>query len=163
MLSYIELDSLCALFGLERDPARAARQALQAAGAIEQVMAELNERLGRQWNCKVTLAVSIHLGRAVVGEIGAFDPPAVIAIGEAVDATNALRKAAAAHGAAFAISQAVYAAAGLDPPPGEEIMVASPTKAAAIPVVLSATAPVLPAPAAPGLAPRAALQRLWGQ
>ena len=163
MLSYIELDSLCALFGLERDPARAARQALQAAGVIEQVMAELNERLGRQWNCKVTLAVSIHVGRAVVGEIGAFDPPAVIAIGEAVDATNALRKAAAAHGAAFAISQAVYAAAGLDPPPGEEIMVASPTKAAAIPVVLSATAPVLPAPAAPGLAPRAALQRLWGQ
>ena len=128
MLSYIELDSLCALFGLERDPARAARQALQAAGAIEQVMAELNERLGRQWNCKVTLAVSIHLGRAVVGEIGAFDPPAVIAIGEAVDATNELRKAAAAHGAAFAISQAVYAAAGVDPPPGEEIMVASPTE-----------------------------------
>ena len=163
MLSYIELDSLCALFGLERDPARAARQALQAAGVIEQVMAELNERLGRQWNCKVTLAVSIHLGRAVVGEIGAFDPPAVIAIGEAVDATNELRKAAAAHGAAFAISQAVYAAAGLDPPPGEEIMVASPTATAAIPVVLSAAAPALPAAAAPGLAPRAALQRLWGQ
>ena len=163
LLSYIELDSLCALFGLERDPARAARQALQAAGAIEQVMAELNERLGRQWNCKVTLAVSIHLGRAVVGEIGAFDPPAVIAIGEAVDATNALRKAAAAHGAAFAISQAVYAAAGVDPPPGEEIMVASPTKAATIATVLSASAPALPAPAAPGLAPRAALQRLWGQ
>ena len=163
MLSYIELDSLCALFGLERDPARAARQALQAAGAIEKVMAELNERLGRQWNCKVTLAVSIHLGRAVVGEIGAFDPPAVIAIGEAVDATNELRKAAAAHGAAFAISQAVYAAAGVDPPAGEEIMVASPTAKAAIPVVLSAAAPALPAAAAPGLAPRAALQRLWGQ
>ena len=51
----------------------------------------------------------------------------------------------------------------LDPPPGEEIMVASPTKAATIPVVLSAAAPALPAPAAPGLAPRAALQRLWGQ
>ena len=99
----------------------------------------------------------------MVGEIGAFDPPAVIAIGEAVDATNELRKAAAAHGAAFAISQAVYAAAGLDPPPGEEIMVASPTATAAIPVVLSAAAPSLPAPAAPGLAPRAALQRLWGQ
>ena len=111
-MSYVELDSLCALFGLERAPARAARQALQAAGAIEKVMTELNERLGRQWNCKVTLAVSIHLGRAVVGEVGASDPPTVIAIGEAVDAANELRKAAAARGAAFAISQAVYAAAG---------------------------------------------------
>jgi hypothetical protein len=49
-------------------------------------MAELNERLGRQWNCKVTLAVSVHVGRAVVGGVGASDPPTVIAIGEAVDA-----------------------------------------------------------------------------
>ncbi len=162
-MSYVELDSLCALFGLERAPARAARQALQAAGAIEKVMTELNERLGRQWNCKVTLAVSIHLGRAVVGEVGATDPPTVIAIGEAVDAANELRKAAAARGAAFAISQAVYAAAGVEPPPAETIMVAAPTAAAAIPAVLSASAPVLPAPAALGREPRAALQRLLGQ
>jgi adenylate cyclase len=162
-MSYVELDSLCALFGLERAPARAARQALQAAGAIEKVMTELNERLGRQWNCKVTLAVSIHLGRAVVGEVGASDPPTVIAIGEAVDAANELRKAAAARGAAFAISQAVYAAAGVEPPPAETIMVASASAAAAIPTVLSAAAPALPAPVALGREPRAALQRLLGQ
>ena len=162
-MSYVELDSLCALFGLERAPARAARQALQAAGAIEKVMTELNERLGRQWNCKVTLAVSIHLGRAVVGEVGASDPPTVIAIGEAVDAANELRKAAAARGAAFAISQAVYAAAGVEAPPAETITVAAPSAAAAIPAVLSASAPALPAPAALGREPRAALQRLLGQ
>ena len=99
----------------------------------------------------------------MVGEVGAFDPPAVIAIGEAVDATNELRKAAATHDAAFAISQAVYAAAGVDPPAGDEITVASPTAKVVIPVILSAAAPALPAAAAPGLAPRAALQRRWGQ
>jgi hypothetical protein len=87
----------------------------------------------------------------------------VIAIGEAVDAANELRKAAAARGAAFAISQAVYAAAGVEPPPAETIMVASASAAAAIPTVLSAAAPALPAPAALGREPRAALQRLLGQ
>src|SRR5262249_1877207 len=34
-LSYVELDSICALFGLECDATQAAEQALQAAGAIE--------------------------------------------------------------------------------------------------------------------------------
>jgi adenylate cyclase len=116
-LSYVELDSLCGLFGIEREPAQAARQALEAAAAIEKVMLELNERLGRQWNCKVTLAVSIHLGRAVIGEIRAFDPPAVIAIGEAVEVANELRKAVAVDGTPFAISEPVYAAAGLVPAP----------------------------------------------
>ena len=57
-VSYVELDSLCALFGLERDPAQAARQALQAAGAIEKAISELNERLGRQWDCKVEITVA---------------------------------------------------------------------------------------------------------
>ena len=79
-LSYVELDSVCALFGLERGPERAALQALQAAEAIERAMSELNERLGRQWHCKVEIAVSIHAGPAVVGEVGSSDPPAVMAI-----------------------------------------------------------------------------------
>ena len=70
-----------------------------------------------------------------------------------------LRRAfpSAARGAAFAISQAVYAAAGVEPPPGETIMVASASAAAAIPTVLSAASPALPAPAALGREPRAAL------
>ena len=63
----------------------------------------------------------------------------------------------------FRAEEAVYAAAGVDPPPGEEIKVASPTRAATIATVLSASAPALPAPAALRREPRAALQRLWGQ
>jgi adenylate cyclase len=80
-LSYVELDSVCALFGLECGPAQAARQALQAGAAVGSAMSDLNERLGRQWDCKVKIAVSIHAGRAVVGEIGSSMPPAVMAIG----------------------------------------------------------------------------------
>jgi adenylate cyclase len=161
-LSYIELDSLCALFGLERAPAQAARQALQAAGTIEKVIAELNERLGRQWDCKVKIAVSIHAGRAVVGEIGSSDPPAMMAVGEAMDEANALRKAAAAHDTPFAVSQPVYTAAGASPPRADEITLPLPDSTTPLVAFLSARAPVVP-PAKPAGERRAALQRLWAE
>jgi adenylate cyclase len=162
-LSYVELDSVCALFGLERGPAQAARQALQAAGAIEGAMADLNERLGRQWDCKVKIAVTIHAGRAAVGEIGSSQAPAIMAIGEAMDVANELRKAAATHGKPFAISERVYTAAGLEVNVQDRVMLASRSSDAPIPVSLSTTAPERP-PSWPRLGeriPRTALQRLW--
>ena len=54
-LSYVELDSVCALFGHEGG-ANAAQGALRAAAAIERVIADLNNRLGRQRDCKVKIA-----------------------------------------------------------------------------------------------------------
>ena len=120
-LSYIEIDHVCALFGVERSSARAAQHALQAGAAIERVIADINNRLGRQWNCKMNVAVSIHAGRAAVGEIGSSDPPTVMAVGEAVDVANELRKAAAAQGKQFAISEQAYTAAGLELPPEDRI------------------------------------------
>ena len=179
-LSYVEPDSICALFGLECATAQAARQALQAGGAIEAVIAELNERLGRQWHCKVKVSVSIHAGRAAIGEIGSSEPLTVLAVGEAADGANALRQAARLHGKAFAISQPVYTAAGLDPPDpdptlprlrgregeGEyaaKVMVAANGAGTPIAGYLSESAPALPASWARRVRRRraAALRRLW--
>ena len=162
-LSYVEPDSICALFGLECATAQAARQALQAAGAIESVIAELNERLGRQWHCKVKVSVSIHAGRAAIGEIGSSEPLTVLAVGEAADGANALRKAAGAHGKAFAISEHVYQVAGLEPPLADKVMVAANGAGAPIAGYLSKSAPALP-PSWVRRARRrraAALRRLW--
>jgi len=142
-LSYVELDSICALFGLECDTTQAAQQALQAAGAIESAISDLNDRLGRQWDCKMKIAVSVHAGRAAVGEIGSSDPPAMMAIGEAVDVANELRKAAIAHGVLFAISEPVYTAAGLVPNCEKRITVPSPGRELPIAVCLSASAVAL--------------------
>jgi adenylate cyclase len=161
-LSAIGLESISALFGLERDPARAARQALQACVAIEQVISDLNDRLGRQWDCKVKVAVSIHAGRAVVGEINSSDPPVVMAIGEAIDGANELRKAAAAQGKSFAVSEPVYAAAGLDPSNADKVVL--PGVDAPISGFLSVSAPELPAAwtrSSTMQRRRAILQRLW--
>jgi adenylate cyclase len=143
-LSYIELDSTCGLFGLECDVAQAARQALQTAATIECAISDLNDRLGRQWDCKMRIALSIHSGRAAVGEIGSSDPPAVMAIGEAVDVANELRKAAVAHDLPFAISEQVYEAAGIVPSCEQNITV--PGRDISIPVCLAASvATALPA------------------
>jgi adenylate cyclase len=114
-LSTVATDSICALFGLDGNHERAAQGALRAAGAIEAVISDLNNRLGRQSGGGIKIAVSIHAGRAAVGEIGSSDPPTVMAVGEAIDAANDLRKAAAEHDKPFAISEPVHAAAGLDP------------------------------------------------
>src|SRR5262249_13246750 len=142
-LSYVELDSICALFGLECDATQAAQQALQAAGAIECVISDLNDRLGRQWDCKMKIAVSVHAGRAAVGEIGSSDPPVMMAIGEATDGVTELRNAAVAHGVPFAISEPVYTAASLVPNCEKKITVPSPDREMPIVVCLSASAAAL--------------------
>jgi adenylate cyclase len=158
-ISYVEPDSICALFGIDRPLAQAAKQALQAAAAIERVLGDLNERLGRQWDCKVNVAVSIAAGRAVVGEIGASDPPTMMAMGEAMEAASELRKAAM-PGKAFAISERVYAAAGLEMPSDGRVTLSS--HGAAISATLSAVPPLPPTALLPLSESRAVLQRMWG-
>jgi hypothetical protein len=90
------------------------------------------------------------------------DPPTVIAIGEAVDVANELRKTAAAQGKPFAISEAVYAAADLDLPEQDRVTVQLPGSAPGL-ATLAATGPQLPPSWKPLGVPtrRAALQRLW--
>src|SRR5262249_51776962 len=128
----------------------------------EGVSADLTDGLGGRWDCKVKVGGTIHAGRGVVGEVGSSAPPAMMAVGEAMDAANALRKAAAAHGTPFAISQPVYTAAGVSPPSADEITLPSPDSTAPLVAFLSAHAPVVP-PAKPAAARRAALQRLCAE
>ena len=158
-LSYVEFDSICALFGHEGG-ANAAQAALRAAGAIEGVIADLNNRLGRRPDNQMKITVSIHGGHAAIGEIGASEPPMLMAIGEAIDVANDLRKAAAERGKTFAISEAVYTEAALNPVAEDKITVGSepPTT-----VFLSDAAPIAsPTWTLHGeVSRRATLRRLW--
>ena len=163
-LSYVEPDSICAVFGLESTLAEAARQALQATSAIESAMMDLNERFGQQWHCKVEIAVSVHAGRAAVGEIGASDPPTMIALGEAMETAEELRKLAAEQRKPFAVSEPVYAAAGIELCAANQVSFRPRGRSSEIRATLATAAPELPQA---WLAwrerrqRRAALQRLW--
>ena len=125
-------------------------------------MSDLNQRLGQQWQCKAS--ITIHAGRAVVGEIGSSDPAAMMAIGEAMDTAIELRRLAAEHEKPFVISERVYAAAGLDPGDQQKVSLRPPGAATPISATVAATTPALPPS---WTAPRerrqrrAALRRLW--
>src|SRR5262245_42698674 len=104
---------------------QAAQQALCGAGAIERAISNLNGGVCRRWDCKMKIAVSVHAGRAAVGEIGSSDPPTMLAIGEAMDVAHEIRKAATAHDMPFAVSEQVFTAAGLVPTFEEKITLPS--------------------------------------
>jgi adenylate cyclase len=114
-ISYVDHDSVCALFGLTGTSEHAARQALRAAAMIEQALRELNARLGRQWLCKAEIAVSVHAGRAIIGEVGG-DADAIMAVGNAVEVAMQLRAALAANGKSFGVSLPVITASSLEGP-----------------------------------------------
>jgi adenylate cyclase len=163
-LSYIELDSICAVFGLETTLSQAARQAMQAAIAIEAAMTDLNRRFDKQWHCKVDVSIIIHAGRAAVGEVGASDPPTVMAIGEAMDTANALRGLADGQRHPFAVTEPVYAAAELDAGSQQKVTFRPPGRKRDVTAFVSPTGPELPAAWTAWIERqqrRAALRRLW--
>ena len=155
----VGVDSICTLFGHEGGT-NPAQGALRAAGAIQEVVADLNNRLGRQGEGKLMIAVSIHAGHAAIAEVGLSDAPTLMAMGEAVDVANDLRRAAAHAGKAFAISEKVYSDAGLLPIQADSI---STVVGAGIRAFLSNAAPI----ASPSWTlhgergRRATLRRLW--
>ena len=159
-LSSIGPDGVCALFGIEREPATAARRALQAAAAIERVVSDLDSRLAREGNPTLKVTVAIHVGPAVVGEVGSTDPPTLMAVGEAVEVAHALRKAVAAHGGMFAISEPITTAAGVDPAAGQKVTI-SVEADEPISATLSLAAPTLPVSQTRLREQGAMLQRLW--
>jgi len=162
-LSFVEPDSICALFGLDSGLAPASRRGLQAAGAIERVISDLNSRFGRRRDDRLKISVSIHAGRAAVGEIGSSDPPIVLAVGDAIDVANELRRAAAAHDKPFAISERVYREAGLGPVGQDQVALRYSGSDEPIAACLSDVAPV-PSPSWTlhgEQSRRAALRRFW--
>jgi adenylate cyclase len=117
-LSYVEIDSVCGLFGLRSELKRAAEQALRAAIMIEDALARLRKSLGDDYSTKMDVAISVHTGNAVVGEISSPEGPMVIALGPAIDGASKFRKIAAEskfEGLSFAISTAVFKAAAIPP------------------------------------------------
>ncbi len=160
-ISSADTDGVHALFGRESGARQGAEQALDAAHAIEASIAGLDERIGRRSRMRVM--VTIHAGRAVVGEVDVTERPATMAVGEAIDLASEIRREASTHGRTFAISQPVYAMCGIEPAATEQITVRLPSSKDSVVVLLSASAPRSPQGARSGTGRvRSAMQRMWG-
>lgn len=107
-------DGIMALFGVDSGPQAGARQALAAARAMAERLADLNASLEGELNEPLRIGIGLHLGPAIVGEMGYGEALGVTAIGDTVNTAARLEAMTKAHGAQLIVSQALVEAAGAD-------------------------------------------------
>ncbi len=83
-------DGIMALFGLEDGPAAGCRAALATAKAMAARLEELNRRLAQDLPEPLRIGIGIHVGTAIVGQMGHKSASAVTAIGDAVNVASRL-------------------------------------------------------------------------
>ncbi len=109
-------DGVMALFGLEGERESACRQALAAARAMALELAEMNRQLAHDLPTPLRLGIGIHVGAAIVGEMGAGKVVSVTAIGDTVNTASRLETLTKDLGAELVVSEAVVLAAGASLP-----------------------------------------------
>ncbi|HUB95563.1 MAG TPA: adenylate/guanylate cyclase domain-containing protein, partial [Stellaceae bacterium] len=141
-------DGVMALFGLDSGPARGAREALVAARAMAERLAELNRVLAQDLPEPLRIGIGIHVGPAIVGEMGYGKAVSVTAVGDSVNTASRLEVLTKEFGAQLVVSEAVVerAQVGLDGIPRREIEIRGRVERLRILALISALD--LPAPVA---------------
>jgi adenylate cyclase len=112
-------DGIMALFGVEDDPVRACRQALEAARLMSLRLDDLNQVLREELGAPLRMGIGIHAGPAIVGEIGYAGAAPLTAIGDTVNTASRLEGLAKEYGVELVVSDEVVARAGIDRDPFE--------------------------------------------
>ena len=107
-------DGVMALFGLDSRPDEACRQALAAARAMGTKLEALNAALGADLEAPLRIGIGIHVGPAIVGEMGYGQATLVTAIGDAVNTASRLEAQSKTFGAQLVVSERVAERAGVD-------------------------------------------------
>jgi adenylate cyclase len=107
-------DAVMALFGLEIAGERACTQALSAARMMFVRLDALNGALADDLDAPLRMGIGIHVGTAVVGEIGYGPTRALTAIGDTVNIASRLQAMSKTYGCELVVSDKVIA--GLELP-----------------------------------------------
>jgi adenylate cyclase len=107
-------DGVMALFGIGADPREGARRALAAARAMGAVLAELNATLTHDLDEPLRIGIGLHVGPAIVGEMGYGRATALTAIGDTVNTASRVEALSKAFGAELVVSARVAERAGVD-------------------------------------------------
>ena len=108
-------DGIMALFGIESDMADGCRAALTAARLMSERLVELNEALGAELAQPLRIAMGIHAGPAIVGEMGYGAASAITAIGDSVNTASRLEGLAKEYNSELVVSAEVVSRAGAEP------------------------------------------------
>lgn len=105
-------DGVMALFGLDDRPATAARDALAAAAAMADALAELNHELAPTLREPLRMGIALHAGPAIVGEVGWGQAVNLTAIGDTVNTASRLEALTKELGVELVVSRTVAERAG---------------------------------------------------
>ncbi len=106
-------DGVMALFGLDQAADLACRQALDAAKAMGEGVADINRSLAKDLEEPLRIGIGIHVGTAVIGEMGYGQARALTAIGDTVNTASRLEQLTKEHRSVLIISEEVAERAGL--------------------------------------------------
>lgn len=107
-------DGVMALFGIETGPEDGARKALQAARLMAQALEEMNTNLQNDLPNPFRLGIGIHIGEAIVGEMGYRQAVSITAIGDAVNTASRLESANKDFGSQLIFSNRLARVGGID-------------------------------------------------
>ncbi len=107
-------DGTMALFGVESGPQTGCRQALSAAVGMARQLAALNRSMAGDLREPLRMGMGIHVGPAIVGEMGYGGAKSLTAIGDAVNIASRLEGLAKEHASELVVSDQVVAYAGVD-------------------------------------------------
>jgi adenylate cyclase len=112
-------DGVMALFGLDVDGARAARQSLDAARRIALAIGDFNESLSGEIDQPLRIGIGIHAGPAIVGDLGHGRATTFTAIGDSVNTASRLEAQSKDFAAQLVVSQDLLDLAGVKLDVGE--------------------------------------------
>lgn len=149
-------DGVMALFGVDDPPELAARAALVAARGMAEALELLNAELRVELAEPLRMGIGLHLGHAILGEMGHGHARALTAIGDTVNVASRLELLTKELGCQLVVSQALERMAGaeLDRWPWQEVDLRGRTGRIAVRLVeQAATLPLAP--------PRRPRRRPW--
>jgi adenylate cyclase len=118
-------DGLFALFGLDTDPATAARQALNAAAMVVGNVDHLNRVFAEAERDPIRFGIGMHAGEVIVGDIGYRDAVVFTALGDTVNVTARLEAMTKDLGCEAVLSDELCRKAGIaaDVLPSREVAI----------------------------------------
>ncbi len=107
-------DAIMAVFGIDRDPKEACRDALEAARSMRFQLDRLNNQLKSELPEPLRIGFGIHCGHVIIGEMGYKDSNNLVAIGDATNTASRLESLTKDYECELIVSQEVIDVGGLD-------------------------------------------------
>jgi len=107
-------DGLMAMYGLETGVEDGVQDAMRSAFAMLRALDAMNDRMAGELDNPLAIGIGIHVGHAIVGEMGPPKHPVLTALGDAVNTTARLEALTKSHHVPLIVSEAAARAGGLN-------------------------------------------------